>query len=265
MELIRLSLELLNEAADPVELISRVVGKEYISYAVRSGVKTLSSPVNKALFIPNFKTVDAHWQAWRAGEHRDGLSQLTYTMATSFRAASELLDRNNKKGPATFFEILVGHLVARAVGGVPKKEKVKLPIERRNVRLTMDFLLDLGAGRPKIHMPVKLSTRERIVQAWAHQRLLDSAFGSDTYRGVLVVLSETKLDNTKREVVEICVPEQWLAYQTYLARMERIYFFDVPAKYAALAEDFPVFKVKQFAEFFREKEVVLGPPPGPSA
>ncbi len=39
--------------------------------------------------------------------------------------------------------------------------------------------------------------------------------------------------------------------------MDRIYFFDVPAKYAALAQDFSVFKLKQFAEFFSEKEEVL--------
>lgn len=70
-------------------------------------------------------------------------------------------------------------------------------------------------------------------------------------------MSETQLVAKKREVKEICVPKQWLAYQKHLAHMDRIYFFDVPAKYAALAQDFSVFKLKQFAEFFSEKEEVL--------
>lgn len=55
-------------------------------------------------------------------------------------------------------------------------------------------------------------------------------------------------------------PEQWLAYQPLLARMERIYYFDVPTRYTALSRQFPeVITVKPFTEFFREKATVLAP------
>jgi hypothetical protein len=103
-----------------------------------------------------------------------------------------------------------------------------------------------------------MSTRERVVQAWAHHRLLDAAFGNNSYKGIMVLFSETKLDNKKLEVVEICVPDQWLAYQALLSKMERIYYFDVPVRYAALAQRFPTeMPVRIFGDFFIEKEEVL--------
>jgi hypothetical protein len=122
----------------------------------------------------------------------------------------------------------------------------------------MDFLIDMGKEHRKVHLPVKMSTRERVVQAWAHQRLLDAAYGSNAYRGIMVLFSETKLDSRSLEVVEICVPDQWLAYQSLLAHMDRIYYFDVPGRYEALTQQFPdVISIKQFGEFFSEREAVL--------
>jgi hypothetical protein len=124
--------------------------------------------------------------------------------------------------------------------------------------MTMDFLIDLGEKHRKVHLPVKMSTRERVVQAWAHQRLLDAAYGHGVYRGIMVLFSETKLDSRSLEVVEICVPDQWLAYQSLLARMDRIYYFDPPQRYCSLSAQFSkLIVVKQFGEFFIEKEAVL--------
>jgi len=125
------------------------------------------------------------------------------------------------------------------------------------VRLTMDFLYDAG-GRGRLHLAVKMSTRERVVQAWSHQRILDGAFGEGIYKGIMVLFSETKLDSRSREVVEICVPDQWLTYQTLLAKMDRIYYFDMPRRYKELADACPgVLTIKPFAEFFTEKGSVL--------
>lgn len=169
----------------------------------------------------------------------------------------EIFDRQNKKGPATYFEYFIGHLFAKTLATSPTK-RVRLPIGDRHVLMTMDFLFDIGEQHRKIHLPVKMSTRERVVQAWAHQRLLDAAYGDKTYRGIMVLFSETKLDSRSREVVEICVPDQWLAYQTLLAKMDRIYYFDLPERYRTLASVYPeVITIKQFGEFFSEREEVL--------
>lgn len=125
--------------------------------------------------------------------------------------------------------------------------------------MTMDFLFETADDSPNIHLPVKMSTRERVVQAWAHQRLLDAAYGSARYKGIMVLFSETKLDSRTHEVVEICVPDQWLAYQTLLARMERIYYFDMPIRYQELTEAFPsVIRIRPFQQLFTEITTVVG-------
>jgi hypothetical protein len=103
-----------------------------------------------------------------------------------------------------------------------------------------------------------MSTRERVVQAWAHQRILDGAYGDGAYKGIMVLFTETKLDSRSHEVVEICVPDQWLAYQSLLAKIDRIYYFDVPTRYQALTDAHPdLIQIKQFGEFFRERASVL--------
>ena len=163
----------------------------------------------------------------------------------------ELFDRQNKKGPATYFECFVGHMVAKKLGVNPQ-QRVTFRLHDREVRMTMDFLFNMQNG-VRIHLPVKMSTRERVVQAWAHQRLLDSAFGELVYKGIVVLFAETKLDSRTREVVEICVPDQWLAYQSLLSKMHRIYYFDLPQRYQELTNEFPyIIQIKRFSEFFVE-------------
>ena len=125
--------------------------------------------------------------------------------------------------------------------------------------MTMDFLFETSDDVANIHLPVEMSTRERVVQAWAHQRLLDSAFGSGSYKGIMVLFSETKLDSRGREVIEICVPDQWLVYQTLLSKMDRIYYFDMPVRYRELTNDFSsTIQIKPFYEFLTEIKGVVG-------
>ena len=46
--------------------------------------------------------------------------------------------------------------------------------------------------------------------------------------------------------------------QMLLSKMERVYYFDVPNRYADLAKKFPsIMPIKIFGEFFIEKEEVL--------
>ena len=76
----------------------------------------------------------------------------------------------------------------------------------------------------------------------------------------MVLFSETKLDSRSREVAEICVPDQWLAYQTLLSKMDRIYYFDVPVRYQELTQVFPsVIQIRPFQEFFTEIVSVVSP------
>lgn len=255
LRLAKSSLKFLVTKCKPIDLVSRVPGKQYFSFK-KSNV--IARPANRELFIADARVISRLWKQWLAETISPAdFAKLTYTIALAPCLAMEIFDRQNKKGPATFFECYIGHLFAKAVGINPTK-RVRLLVHGRNVLMTMDFLIDMGKKYRKVHLPVKMSTRERVVQAWAHQGLLDAAYGDGAYRGIMVLFSETKLDSRSLEVVEICVPDQWLAYQSLLAHMDRIYYFDVPVRYQELTEQFPdVIAIKQFGEFFNEKEAVL--------
>ncbi|MBI3654827.1 MAG: hypothetical protein HY232_00200 [Acidobacteria bacterium] len=250
-----MSLRFLVKQCTPIDLISKVPGKQYFSFK-RGNV--VARPANREYFVPDPDVIIRLWKKW-LGETISPVefARLTYTVALAPCLAMELFDRQNKKGPATYFECYIGHLFARSVGVNPTKGG-SLPVHGRNVRMTMDFLFNMGKEYRKVHLPVKMSTRERVVQAWAHQRLLDAAYGAGAYRGIMVLFSETKLDSRKLEVVEICVPDQWLAYQSLLAHMDRIYYFDIPGRYKDLTAQYPdVIAIKQFGEFFSERAAVL--------
>ena len=227
------------------------------AFAQRGRRTSVSRPVNLSLFVGEPEFVADQWGLWQTARFSARTcARLLYTAAIAPCLAMELFDRQNKKGPATYFECLIGHLFASSIGVNPVK-RATVPVGRKSVRLTMDFLFDLPNG-PSLHLPVKMSTRERVVQAWAHQRILDAAYGESAYRGIMVLFAEMKLDSRSHEVVEICVPDQWLAYQARLARMERIYYFDVPRRYAALAQQHKgVIAVKPFTDFFTEKASLL--------
>ena len=127
-----------------------------------------------------------------------------------------------------------------------------LHLDEENTELQTDFIFNLGKGRPKFHMPIKTSTRERAIMLWAHQRLLDGVYGTDRFMGTPVLLAETKTDSAKREVVEICLPEQWRLYQLYIAKLRRIYYLDLPSAHGKLSDVFPPISVKPFGDFFVE-------------
>lgn len=252
LDLAETSLQFLATECEQVELNSRVQNKEYISFRKNN---TIARPANREFFAIDAPLNARNWQSCLDGSlDARNLRQTLYTLALAPCLALELFDRNNKKSPATYFECLIGHIFAKVLGVEPVK-RAELSVAGRPVRMTMDFLFKTDEGSPNIHLPVKMSTRERVVQAWAHQRLLDSAHGDRHYKGVMVLFSETKLDSRSREVVEICVPDQWLTYQTLLAKMDRIYYFDTPNRYRELTRDFPsTMQIRPFSDFFNETE-----------
>lgn len=251
-----ISLEFLAAQCEQITLNSSVPGKNYISFA-RNNV--VARPANRDFFVLDPQVIRRDWQSWLSGNlNAEKFGRISYTVALAPCLAMELFDRNNKKGPATFFECMIGHIFARSLSMEPTKQ-AELSVSGRSVRMTMDFLFEPAGGSSNIHLPVKMSTRERVVQAWAHQRLLDSAYGRGHYKGIMVLFSETKLDSRSHEVVEICVPDQWLVYQTLLSKLDRIYYFDVPVRYQELTNAFPsIIQIKPFQEFIAETGSVVG-------
>jgi hypothetical protein len=256
--LAEVSSRFLAEECSRVNLVSRVCGKEYISFSRNDNPKIIARPANRQFFVEDPDAVAHYWREWLSGEiNTDDFAKFSYTVALAPCLAMELFDRQNKKGPATYFECLIGHMFARELDADPEKGTT-ITVHGARVRLTMDFLFK-GNRSQQIHLPVKMSTRERVVQAWAHQCILNGAYGENAFRGIMVVFSETKLSSKSHEVVEICVPDQWLTYQTLLSKIERIYYFDAPSRYLDLSNRFPdVITIKQFGEFFKERATLFG-------
>ncbi|CAM2010325.1 hypothetical protein APED_26940 [Acanthopleuribacter pedis] len=237
-----------------VPITSKVEGKTYFLFS--SGKKT-SRAVNADLYLsdptslnPFFMAMQSNdWEALSAEE----ITQQAYTLAMAFITSVDLQKTGDVKTPGTFFELLCGHLVTLLLGVQPKKRIPVLNLDQ-TATLPTDFIFDLGENRPKFHVPIKTSTRERVIQVWAHQRVLDGIYGLERFKGTLICLSEVKKNAATHVVTEICLPTQWKVYQSFIARMHRVYYFDLPSKYEALNRQIPRITVLPFGSLFKEVE-----------
>lgn len=249
---------------DKLSLTDNGTEKQYFVFTEKNTNKKsnkISRAVNKDLFLSrdnksiqlffdNIKKRDFNAQTAKQ------LTKVCYTIAISFCCCIDLHKENDQKTPGTYFEYLMGHLIAVRLNVVPKKQIDISSLEMRT-SLPTDFIFDLGQKRPKFHVPVKTSTRERVVQVWAHQRVLDGVYGTGRFLGLLTCLSETKVDRTEKSVTEICLPEQWKIYQLFIAQLKRIYYLDVPQRYNQLNSEHPPICVKPFGEFFTDITTLL--------
>ena len=236
-----------------VQLKSQVTGKEY--FAFKKGTK-MSRAINKALYEPEYENWELLQKAMQGNNLQDVTRELItktlYTMAISFCAAIDILKSGDQKTPGTFFEYFVAYFFAWRVGVEPTTSIQVLSVDGEDTKLRTDFIFNLGEKKRKFHMPIKTSTRERSIMLWAHQRLLDGVYGVERFLGTPVLLTETKTDKKKTDVVEICLPEQWRVYQLYIAKLKRVYYLDLPEAYIRLNLEFPPLNVRPFADFFYE-------------
>jgi len=237
-------------------LKSLVRSKEYFAFSLG---KKLSRAVNKQLFVAEPKEWEAFCKATASKRapamESERITRIIYSVAASFFCFIDLTKDGDQKTPGTFFEYLIGHLFARRLDVNPKTRLAVLNLDME-ATLPTDFVFDLGPNRAKFHLPIKVSTRERVIQVWAHQRVLDGVYGTGRFIGTPVILTETKTDKKKREVIEICLPDQWRIYQMHIAQLKRIYYLDVPAAYSKLNDVFPPLIVKPFGHFFAEADTL---------
>ncbi|MBE2283588.1 MAG: hypothetical protein IAE77_09050 [Prosthecobacter sp.] len=222
-----------------VELKSKVPGKSYFGFA--SG-DSISRPVNHELYLEDYSLVE---RVIRALHDRklamldvSQINRAVYSAAITFCAGIDITKKGDQKTPGTLFEYLCATLLSSLLMCSPKAS-VQVLNMGFETKLPTDLIFDLGDDRPKYHVPVKTSTRERVIQVWAHQRVLDGVYGAGRFRGMPVILTETKLDSKNLEVTEICLPKQWLLYQMHIAQLWRIAYLDMPDAYARLCGGFP--------------------------
>lgn len=242
---------------DRIDLSYDGNGKEYFCFH-NNGKKTRA--VNKALFLSFTDNSPIEFlnnviNRCITTQTSEEITKACYSIAITFCCCIDILKDNDQKTPGTFFEYFMGHLFAVQFDRLPSNQLDVLNLDMR-ATLPTDFIFDLGENKPKFHVPVKTSTRERVVQVWAHQRVLDGVYGTGRFLGILSCLSETKLNHQTNVVTEICLPDQWRVYQLFIAQLKRIYYLDTPCKYERLNNIFPPIHVKPFGDFFFESEVL---------
>lgn len=238
--------------AERIQLFSPTTGKRYFSY--RGDVQ--SRPINADLYATDelvFEQLLAEFLGGFSRTNPDQIVRATYSIAFGIFAAHDVNNIGRKRS-ATFFEYLIGHIVARCLNLAPRN-KVRTP--ETGTDLPTDFVFDPGERSRKLHLPIKISTRERAVQAWVHQLVLARIFGEGVYRGVLIVGTETKRDTRTGEVIEICIPGQLQLFQSRVTEMARVYYLDPPAAYLGLTNAFPRVDVKSFGEALAELPLLL--------
>ena len=198
-------------------------GKEYFSFLNESN--KLSRAVNDDLYLSDDTLLDIFFENLQCNrvtmQNAAEITKVCYTIAINFCCSIDMLKNGDQKTPGTFFEYYMGHLFAKQFNIPPTNRLEVLNLDMR-ASLPTDLIFDLGKNRPKFHVPIKTSTRERVVQVWAHQRVLDGVYGTGRFLGLLSCLSETKLDHRTKVVTEICLPDQWRVYQMFVSQLKRV-------------------------------------------
>lgn len=249
----------------PITSRSTAIGKNYIVFSNNDG--KLSRPVNIDLYnagctVDSFgrKITDQLWENIRSHsiEQQDAhtLTAALYAICMNYCCCTDLIS-GIKNNPGNYFEKLVGHLYSMHLNVAPTNQMNAVELDGESISLPTDFIFDLGAGRPKFHVPAKTSTRERVVEVWAQQRVLDGAFGVGRFLCLLTCIGETNFYSSDMSVSLTCVPNQWINYQLFISQIKRAYYLDVPEKYNELNYRFPKIHVKEFGEFFHESDNLI--------
>lgn len=179
------------------------------------------------------------------------ITEALYVISMNYCCCADLVDGVKSNG-GDYFEKFIGHLYARHLNREPSTLMTACELDDETIQIPTDYIFNLGPNLPKFHVPVKTSTRERCVEVWAQQRILDGAYGVGRFICLLTCLAETNYVSRNHSVDIVCVPNQWINYQLFISQVKRAYYLDMPARYEALNRRFPRIHVKQFGEFFHE-------------
>ena len=271
-------------------------GRPAVAYNVFDLNGVPSRPIRPDIYLYDSETFSAKVRAF-GKSLRDGprnwtprevgtANEVVYTSVMAVACCFDLWQRGSRKTPGTVFEILMAALlqemwprhsfskhipltallndadVAAASQEEedvePAEDDVKAGEKEGPGSVSTDLVIKLRQDSDTgLVIPLKITTRERIVQPFAHQRILDSAFGEGTYRSLLVCISETQLDVKTKSVKQVCVPGTVKLFQKYLAPISGLYYCDLPQRYAA-PDMQRVLNVRTVGEFFLDADQLLG-------
>jgi hypothetical protein len=212
----------------------------YLSYGTRGTAAGICRPIRDDLYIASPTDFVEKWNAMVADLGESHLSvadadRVLYTCIQSFAAAYDLFRRASRKTPGTFFEIMVGSVLSAAAGGMARSKQVVLQVDDEPVTVPTDIYFE------PLHLIVatKTSTKDRIVQPWGHQLLLDrigAKLEMTPFRSILCAVGEVQLakEGNARMCYPVCVPKQVKLYQQHVAQLTGLYYLDPPRGYLNL-------------------------------
>lgn len=232
-------------------------GTPQIEYYAFFGGSEISRPIRPTIFInspgdflflcdelvKNFKKPISRW----TNEEIGLANAVVYTAIMSVACCYDIWQKGSRKTPGTFFEVFMAALLQEMLPDesfskhIPLAEmlgddSIETPDdpdedeEGNASSVSTDLVIKSDRIRKGLVIPLKITTRERIVQPFAHQRILNSAFPG-AYSSFVVCISETQQDKRKRVVKHVCVPGTIKLFQRYLAQIEGIYYCDIPPRY----------------------------------
>lgn len=247
----------------PITSGSTAVGKNYMVFSLTGNiVDKHSRPVNSDLYNAGNQLdatgktkVDIFFENLLRNQiplqSAQYITEALYVISMNYCCCADLVDGVKSNG-GDYFEKFIGHLYARHLNREPSTLMTACELDDETIQIPTDYIFNLGPNLPKFHVPVKTSTRERCVEVWAQQRILDGAYGVGRFICLLTCLAETNYVSRNHSVDIVCVPNQWINYQLFISQVKRAYYLDMPARYEALNRRFPRIHVKQFGEFFHE-------------
>lgn len=223
-------------------------GRVRIDYFAFSHGNEFSRPIRNDLFINEYHDFHKLHSRIIKSLHQDGplsieeesnITRIIYTSVMAFASCIDLWKRGSRKIPGTFFEIFMAAMFKEFFLNYSFSKHIPLnnisedsrTEESEKVRLSTDLVITSPENGRSAVIPLKITTRERIVQPFAHQRILDSAFGSGHYKSFLACVSETQMDHKSRSVKQVCVPGTVKLFKRYLGDIEGIYYCDIPERY----------------------------------
>lgn len=256
----QLSIRLLNEETN-YRHFADMGDREYWVYEPLSwsgDLSNLSRPVRPDLMITDDVEYNDLWQEIRdlckgqpGSLSHPRLQEILYSTVVGYACVKDLMT-GDRKTPGTLLEIVIESL-AEVLTGLSRGGEISIP---NHANITIDMHLHDQQELRKLAVPTKTSLRERYVQAYVHQYLLESVkndFGLAEFKTVLMVIGDTQ--RLKDGVQFTCTPGQLALYHKYLSQLDAFYYLDPPLNYTRKApfsgpngNDLQIKEMKEFFE-----------------
>lgn len=216
--------------------------KNYVVYSFRGED---SRGVNTALFEEDAAAFQVLWNLFVGAVEASRLkkrlkvisakdaNRAVYTALMAFSALMDITRRNNGQ-PGVYLEMIIGPTIA-ILSGRSETGAIKVPIQGTALHDTVTVDLSFASEAPNsesdghwLVLPTKMSTRERISQAYVHHRILSSANIGDVDT-VLCAANET--NKLRGGLTETLVYKTIALYERYIANLFALVYLDPPVRY----------------------------------